>query len=223
MDYTQQTYILGSQMERWRLATEEAIIGACLIDEKAFPRVMDLLLPQTFLHCTLAENKNGGRLSHSQIWLAISETYKSQPVDLITVTKRLITNHPEYDGIALALSNITERIASSENIETHALLLIETSIRERALRLIEFSIDSVDETKNSDLTGLAKQFRDQRNDILSTIEVGLSFLTEYGYTDESEELRNLLEMTSVRMLVIKKETFRKHITQQFNLLKTKSE
>ena len=223
MDYNKQPYILGGQMERWRLATEEAIIGACLIDRKAFPRVMDILLPQTFLHCTLAENKNGERLEHSQVWQAIRETYKSQPVDLLTVSKRLIAIHPEYESIALALSNITDRIASSENIETHALLLIETSIRERALRLIEFSIDSVDETKNSDLTGLAKQFRDQRNDILIAIEVGISFLTEYGYTDESQELRNLIEMTAVRMLLIKKETFRKHITEQFNLLKTKSE
>jgi replicative DNA helicase len=223
MDYTEQPYILGRQMERWRFATEEAIIGACLIDRKAFPRVMDILLPQTFLHSTLAENKNRGRLSHSQVWQAMRETYKSHPIDLLTITKRLIINHPEHESIALALSNITERIASSENIETHALLLIETSIRERALRLIEFSIDSDDETKNADLTGLAKQFRDQRNDILSSIEVGISFLTEYGYTDESEELRNLLEMTEVRMLLIKKETFRKHITEQFNLLKTKSE
>ena len=213
--------VFSLALQQLRLDTEEIIIGACLIDKYAYPRVMDILLPQTFVGNTVAETTHGTRIAHSDVWQAIRYTYNCEPIDLLTVTKTLISRLGNCPQIGAIISEMTDRICSSENIEVHAIMLIELSIREAAINLTESWIDDTAGQKSSDMKGLSQRLRDCSSDILTDIELGIKFLSENGCPDESDELRELLGTIAKRILHLKERQIRKHIIKQYHHLNRK--
>jgi replicative DNA helicase len=105
---------------------EEAVLGAVLIQSEAFASVQDVLTTDDFC-----------KPAHKLIWKAVVEVAsKGDPIDLITVVNQLkVAGNLEAAGSPHEVSRLTNNIASAANIEAHAQLIREFSIRRMQLGL----------------------------------------------------------------------------------------
>ena len=166
----------------------------------------------------MVETADGTRITHGHIWSAIERTYKKTPIDLITVTKTLISDYGFYIPIITALCDMTEKVGSTANIQTHSLLLVELTMRELAIKMIDDWISEPDGQRFDDLTGLIREIADKNADIFRAIETGISFLSAHGYEDESIELRELLGSIADKIRRVQQQQFASHIINQYNAL-----
>lgn len=119
---------------------EEAVLGALMIDADALNAVIDILKPDSFY-----------KEAHAQIFTAITELFqKGQPVDLLTVTHALRKSGTiELVGGPLFISQLTNRVASSANVETHARIIAQKFIQRELIRISNEVIrDAYDETSD---------------------------------------------------------------------------
>lgn len=117
---------------------EEAVLGAILIEKDAISYVSDILKPESFYVD-----------AHATIFRAIQGLFgKSQPIDLLTVTEELRKNAKlEEVGGAFYLSELTNKIASSANVEYHARIIIQKFIQRELIRISNDIIrDSYEDT-----------------------------------------------------------------------------
>lgn len=93
---------------------EEAVLGALMLEKDACSLVTDILTTDTFY-------KN----EHQIIYSAIFRLFQnSQPIDIITVVNELRkTGELEIVGGAKYITQLTQRVASTANLETHARIL----------------------------------------------------------------------------------------------------
>lgn len=111
---------------------EQAIIGACMVDISGFDTAIQIIDTGAFAN---------GR--HAEIFAAMKQLQQQQqPIDLLTVAGRLRARKTiESVGGYMYLTNLTNRIATSANVEFHARLLVELQIRretiEQAQRIIK--------------------------------------------------------------------------------------
>ena len=105
---------------------EEAVLGAILIEKDAISYVSDILKPESFYVD-----------AHATIFRSIQNLFgKSQPIDLLTVTEELRKNAKlEEVGGAFYLSELTNKIASSANVEYHARIIIQKFIQRELIRI----------------------------------------------------------------------------------------
>ena len=95
---------------------EMAVLGAIMIQADAVGEVIDMLAPEMFY-----------QESHQLIFKAFRELFRdSKPIDLLTTSNHLrqkkqldVVGGPAY------LASLTQRIASSANIEYHARIVME--------------------------------------------------------------------------------------------------
>lgn len=102
-------------MEQIEVRLEKSILGACILERSAFSRVHSILSSDCFVVS-----------GHSFIWDAMNQLNgSSTPIDLITVTSQLRKNNKLSDvGGALYVTQLTQAVASSANIEHHAAILV---------------------------------------------------------------------------------------------------
>lgn len=105
---------------------EEAVLGAILIEKDAISYVSDILKPESFYVD-----------AHSTIFRSIQSLFgKSQPIDLLTVTEDLRKSAKlEEVGGAYYLSELTNKVASSANVEYHARIIIQKFIQRELIRI----------------------------------------------------------------------------------------
>lgn len=99
---------------------EEAILGAAMLETEALMTVADLLRPEDFY---IEQNRI--------IWEAIISLFKNDsPIDMRTVTNQLRTaGKLDLIGGAFRVAELTSKIASAANIEYHARIVLEASIK----------------------------------------------------------------------------------------------
>ncbi len=129
---------------------EEAVLGAILIEKDAISYVSDILKPESFYVD-----------AHATIFRSIQNLFgKSQPIDLLTVTEDLRKNAKlEEVGGAFYLSELTNKIASSANVEYHARIIIQKFIQRELIRISNDIIrDSYEDTTDVfDLLDMAEK------------------------------------------------------------------
>lgn len=105
---------------------EEAVLGAILIEKDAISYVSDILKTDSFYVD-----------AHSKIYKAIQDLFsRSQPIDLLTVSEELRKNGQLEDvGGAYYLSELTNKIGSSANVEFHARIIIQKFIQRELIRI----------------------------------------------------------------------------------------
>ncbi|MCB9033459.1 MAG: replicative DNA helicase [Chitinophagales bacterium] len=105
---------------------EEAVLGAILIEKDAISYVSDVLKPESFYVD-----------AHAKIYEAIQDLFgKTQPIDLLTVTEELRKKGQlENVGGAFYLSELTNKVASSANVEYHARIIIQKFIQRELIRI----------------------------------------------------------------------------------------
>jgi replicative DNA helicase len=122
------------------LDLEEAVLGAILIDKESLSKVSDFLRPNAFY-----SDKN------QKIYEAIlSLSSKSEPIDIRTVVNELrISGSLEIVGGAFYVSELTFKIQSSANIEYHARILVQYSLKRTLISVSsEINRDSYDDTQD---------------------------------------------------------------------------
>jgi replicative DNA helicase len=117
---------------------EEAVLGAILLDKDAILEVIDIVSEDSFY-----------KTEHKKIYKSILElNNNSETIDIITVAQRLKKNGDlERVGGAFGITQITDRVASSANIESHARILKQKEISRSLIKLGSEILESAyDET-----------------------------------------------------------------------------
>ncbi|MGH1334610.1 MAG: replicative DNA helicase [Aureispira sp.] len=104
---------------------EEAVLGALMLDKDAVALIIDILRPASFY-----------REAHQHVYKAICNLFeKSHPIDLLTVTEELKTiGKLDIVGGPYQLVELTNRVASSANIEFHARIIAQKFIQRELIR-----------------------------------------------------------------------------------------
>jgi len=119
---------------------EETVLGALMLEKDALTTVIDILKPENFY-------KEG----HAKIYEAIVQLFnKSEPVDLMTVTAELRKiGTLEIAGGAYHVAELTTRVNSAANIEYHARIITEQSIKRELIRIsAEIQEDAFEDTED---------------------------------------------------------------------------
>lgn len=109
----------------YNLDLEQAVLGAVLIDKDAI-NDLDMLESDCF---------------HSEknrvIWRAVQSLYqRREPVDLVTVTNEIRTFADEkVKPTALDLVDLSNRVASTANLEYHSRILLQYAMRRRLIKM----------------------------------------------------------------------------------------
>jgi len=105
---------------------EEAVLGALMLERDAVNDVIDILKPESFY-----------KENHQKIYAAIQELFqRSEPIDILTVTAELRkTGELDLIGGAYYISYLTNRVASSANIQYHARIISQKHILRELIKI----------------------------------------------------------------------------------------
>ena len=105
---------------------EEVVLGALMLKKEAVNAVIDILTPEVFY-----------KEAHQLIFAAIKDLFtKSEPIDILTVTNHLkSTNDLDAVGGAYYISQLTNRVVSSANIEYHSRIILQKHIQRQLIQI----------------------------------------------------------------------------------------
>lgn len=105
---------------------EQAVLGACLLESSGMASIADVIRPGAFYVP-----------AHAEIWNACLTLYtRRDPVDILTVTKFLqASGKLDSVGGAFYISTLTNRVASSANVDYHARLILQDFMCREIIRL----------------------------------------------------------------------------------------
>ncbi|MEM7106503.1 MAG: replicative DNA helicase [Bacteroidota bacterium] len=152
-------------------ALEEAVLGAVMLDKDAITVVLEILRPDSFYS-----------EAHIAIYKSMIKLFeKSQPIDLLTVTEELKkAGELEKVGGPYYLVELTNRVASSANLEYHARIVAQKYIQRELIRIS---------------TGVIKDAYEDTTDVfelLDKAEQGLFAITEQNLTRSYVSMGSLL-------------------------------
>ncbi|XOV90850.1 MAG: replicative DNA helicase [Bacteroidota bacterium] len=120
------------------IEVEEAILGALMLERDALTNVIEILRPESFY-----------KDANKTIFEAIVQLFNnSEPVDIKTVVHQLRKNGQlELVGGAYYVSELTTKVNSAANIEYHARIVAEQSIKRELIRISsEIQHDAYEDT-----------------------------------------------------------------------------
>lgn len=165
-------------------ALEEAVLGALMLDKDALPAVMDILRADSFYS-----------EAHKHIYRAILELFRaSKPIDMLTVTEELRRlGTLEAAGGAYYLVELTNRVASSANIEYHGRIIAQKHIQRELIKVSTTIIKDAyeDTTDIFDLLDKAEQ------NLFAITETNLSRSFE-GMNTLASKLLKQIELLSAK-------------------------
>ena len=108
------------------LDLEESVLGALMLEKDALTNVIDILKPENFY-----------KDANKEIYQSIIDLFnESEPIDLLTVTSQLKKNGKlEYVGGSFYVTQLTTRVNSASNIEYHARIILEQSIKRQLIEV----------------------------------------------------------------------------------------
>jgi replicative DNA helicase len=108
------------------LDLEEAVLGAMMLEKDKLAAVIDILRPEVFY-----------KTEHQLIYSSIQRLFAQiKPIDILTVTEDLRqSGELEQVGGPYYIAMLTNRIASSANIEFHSRILLQKHIQRELIRI----------------------------------------------------------------------------------------
>ncbi len=152
---------------------EEAVLGAMLLEKDAVNEVVDILSPDSFY-----------KEAHVKIYQAIKDLFgSSEPIDILTVTNHLRKKGElELVGGAYYISNLTNRIISSAQVEYHARIIAQKHIQREIIRLCTEALKmAYDETTDV-------------FDLLNKVESDLFSVAEGNIKKNYDRLEDVIKM-----------------------------
>ena len=167
---------------------EEAVLGAIMLEKDALATVIDILIPDVFY-----------KDQHKAIYGAIRSLFaETQPVDILTVTNQLKNSGElELAGGAYYIAQLTNRIASSANVEFHSRIILQKYIQRE---LISISSEII------------KEAYDDTTDVFDLLDKAERNLFAVG---ETNLRRNYEEMQTLVMEAVKEIEAAKNQELQF--------
>lgn len=172
------------------LDLEEAVLGAILLQKGALQEVIDILTPEDFYSD-----------QHKEIYTAIVSLYKQgKPIDMRTAVAELRKlGKLEVAGGAFYIAELTSKVSSAANIETHARIIVEYSIKRSLIieasqihhKAYEDTSDAIDllEESQTNLDQISgRHFRGKYSDALTIVNAAVK---------EAEEKRSHKGLTGV--------------------------
>jgi replicative DNA helicase len=174
-------YVFG-KLPPQALPLEEAVLGALLLDREALPLVMDILRSDSFY-----------TEAHQLIYKAILGLFeKGNPVDMLTVTEAL-KKSGDIDKIGgpYYIVDLTNRVASSANIEYHARIIAQKHIQRELIRVSTNVIRDAYE----DTTDVFNLLDDAEKGLFNITQNNLSRSYESMATLSSQVLKQIEELS----------------------------
>ncbi len=108
------------------LDLEEAVLGAMMLENDRLAEVIEVLKPEVFY-----------KESHQIIFSAIQRLFgQNEPVDILTVTEELRkTGELDIAGGPYFITMLTNRVASTANIEFHSRIILQKFIQRELIRV----------------------------------------------------------------------------------------
>jgi replicative DNA helicase len=108
------------------LELEEAVLGAIMIENDAFPIVSEILKKEHFY-----------KIAHQKIYAAVVNLYLAQsPIDMHTVTEQLRkTGDIEEIGGPYYIALLTAKVASAAHLEYHAHIIVQKYLARELIRI----------------------------------------------------------------------------------------
>lgn len=174
---------------------EEVILGALLLEPKALLLVIENLSPDTFY-----------KEQHKLVYRAMLSLHEAdKPIDILTVTHALRkTGELELVGGPLFISKLTDRIASTANIEEHSMILKQMYGKREIIRV------------NNEVTQLAYEDGSDLFEIADYQQKQLALITDTGNTGE-KRLSQLLPQININQ-DNKAKGIRNSVTTGFNAI-----
>jgi replicative DNA helicase len=125
--------LVGGKIPPQALDLEEAVLGSLMLEKSAVNDAIDILKPESFY-----------KSAHQKIFAVIVDLFqKSQPIDILTVTSAL-KQSGELDvvGGPYYISQLTNRVGSTANIEFHARIIAQKFIQRELIRISSKTIKS---------------------------------------------------------------------------------
>ena len=151
---------------------EEAVLGALMLEQNALTAVIDILKPEVFY-----------REAHQLIFRAIQRLFSaSEPIDILTVTNELKKSGDlELVGGPYYITQLTNRVASSANIEYHARIISQKFIQRELIRISSETIKDAFEDTTDVL------------ELLDTAEKNLFAISETNIRRSTEDMQTLVK------------------------------
>ena len=162
------------------ISVEEIVLGSILLDKNAFSEIVGFIQSETFY-----------KDSNQKIFESCKKLYDShEPIDLTTVINQLKKDNAlDVVGGPFAISQLTNNVASTTNIKSHAMIIAQMFAKREAIRICSEGIKSafedssdpfvifeeldkeIQDVKNKILgASHDKEWSDQVNDVVSVIE-----------------------------------------------------
>lgn len=105
---------------------EEAVLGAMMLEKNAYTSVLEILKAEAFY-----------RPEHQTIFTACKKLFEEgEPIDILTVTSALRkSGELESVGGGYYITQLTNRVSSSANVEYHARIIAEKHIARELIRI----------------------------------------------------------------------------------------
>lgn len=162
---------------------EEAVLGALMLDKEALTDVIDILKKDSFY-----------KEDHQVIFEAIVDLFqKSEPIDILTVTQELKRRGQlEVVGGPFYIAQLTNRVASSANVEFHARIIAQKHIQRE---LIKISSDTIKQAYDETIDVF---------DLLDSAEAKLFEVAEGNIRKSYEDMNKLLHKAIKQLEAISK-------------------
>lgn len=174
---------MGGKVQPQSVELEEAVLGAILLERDAFEQVSDIFSPDIFY--------KEQHMNVAQAILNLKNEGKS--VDILTVTQELKRiGLLENTGGAYFVSSLTNRIASSANIEFHLRIVLQNAIkREVILQSTKLIKEAYEDT--SDAIELIDDYEKAVTALTSKVYTTKSYTSTELYSKMLEENKAILE------------------------------
>lgn len=163
----------------YNTAIEQVILGAILMDSEAIHLAYPLLFEDAFAYHP-----------HALIYKAIKDLYNDQqPIDILTVTEALKLNgNLDKAGGPYYLVEVTNRVGSSANLESHIRILLQKWTRRKLVHLcVSASQDASDESVDA-------------LQLLGTLQTQLIQVSEFLTVGSGERLPEIVDGILDRVL-----------------------
>lgn len=215
---------------KFRWVLEETILGAILLDRSAMPRVHDYLVPANFVGLadgeldylrlqvtTATEAAKRKQVPHAWLYQTMLELYESsQKIDVVTVTQRV--QQKWCVNAAVQISNLTDRVASTENLQTHALKLVQDTMAYELIGILERAI--IDTRHRPD----GEDDYNALNEMCQSIRAGYDpiemairchdYCKRYGMPTVASQLQQYSELAERKLRQMREHTRSHNLTQR---------
>jgi replicative DNA helicase len=170
-----------------RLHFEIAILGACLLEQSAYPQIMDVLKAQNF-----TQDVNG--IDHQKMYAAIQSLYPNKPITMLTVAKAL-------PGYSYTIAEYTSLVSRAACIRHDAFILLEMCFRDQFIQTLRaigsphkmIVMCAINELIDEALDG----------DVFDMVQNASAYLASIGASDEAETILQLQSQIDSRIEQIK--------------------